>query len=65
MENYTKKFISIVKEKMIFETFRQIIPKLSDSDKSFLLGLGEGMAMNIKQNTVKPEDTVYQYKLDI
>lgn len=33
------------KEKRIIETFALIIPKLSESDKSYLLGLGEGMAI--------------------
>ena len=33
------------KEKKIFETFGEVIPKLSESDKSYLLGLGEGMAI--------------------
>lgn len=35
------------KEKKIFETFGQLIPKLSESDKSYLLGLGEGMAIKL------------------
>lgn len=38
------------KERQIMETFAFIIPKLSDSDKSYLLGLGEGMAIRVKQN---------------
>ena len=33
------------REKQIIETFALIIPKLSESDKSYLLGLGEGMAI--------------------
>ena len=33
------------KEKKIFETFGEVIPKLSESDKSYLLGPGEGMAI--------------------
>lgn len=33
-----------VKEKQILETFSKIIPALPESDKSYLLGLGEGMA---------------------
>ncbi len=32
-------------EKQIIETFVLIIPKLSENDKSYLLGLGEGMAI--------------------
>lgn len=35
------------KEKQIIETFANVIPKLSKEDKSYLLGLGEGMAMTI------------------
>ena len=34
------------KEKQILETFGRILPKLPESDKSYLLGLGEGMAMS-------------------
>ena len=33
------------KEKQILETFGKLIPKLAESDKSYLLGLGEGMAI--------------------
>ena len=44
------------KEKKIFETFGQVIPKLSESDKSYLLGLGEGMAIKTAQ-VEKPHDT--------
>ena len=36
------------KEKQIIETFALIIPKLSESDKSYLLGLGEGMAIKVE-----------------
>lgn len=39
------------KEKKILETFGRIIPKLSESDKSYLLGLGEGMAIKTEQET--------------
>ena len=35
------------KEKQIIETFANVIPKLSKEDKSYLLGLGEGMAMTM------------------
>lgn len=37
------------KEKQILEIFTLIIPKLSENDKSYLLGLGEGMAIKTKQ----------------
>lgn len=35
------------REKQIIETFALIIPKLSENDKSYLLGLGEGMAIKV------------------
>lgn len=35
------------REKQIMKTFALIIPKLSESDKSYLLGLGEGMAIKV------------------
>ena len=42
----------LVKEKQILETFSKIIPALPESDKSYLLGLGEGMArMTAKRET--------------
>ncbi len=34
------------REKQILRTFAVIIPKLSESSKSYLLGLGEGMAIH-------------------
>ncbi len=33
------------KKKEILEVFRKLIPNLSEADKSYLLGLGEGMAI--------------------
>jgi hypothetical protein len=33
------------REKDILKNFSVIIPKLSDADKFYLLGLGEGLAM--------------------
>lgn len=36
------------REMQIMETFALIIPKLSESDKSYLLGLGEGMAIKVE-----------------
>ena len=39
----------IEKEKQIIENFAVVIPKLSEEDKSYLLGLGEGMAMQISK----------------
>lgn len=43
------------KERKIFITFAEVIPKLSDSDKSYLLGLGEGMAIKVGMSE-KPEE---------
>ena len=47
------------KEKRIMETFAEVIPRLSDSDKSYLLGLGEGMAIHSckKEETEKCTET--------
>ena len=36
------------REKKILENFAEIIPKLSEADKSYLLGLGEGMLIKIE-----------------
>ena len=40
------------KEKQILETFGKLIPKLAESDKSYLLGLGEGRGEKIAGATV-------------
>ncbi len=37
------------KEKRILEKFVLLMPKLSDSDRSYLIGLGEGMAIKARQ----------------
>lgn len=38
------------RERKILLTFKEVLPTLSDADKSYLLGLGEGMAIhNIKR----------------
>jgi len=37
------------KEKKILEIFGQLIPQLSESDKNYLLGLLEGMAIKAQQ----------------
>lgn len=37
------------KERRILETFALIIGKLPETDKSYLLGLGEGMAIKVGQ----------------
>lgn len=41
------------KEVKIMQTFAEVIPTLSDEDKAYLLGFGEGMAAAIKP---KPTD---------
>lgn len=43
------------KEKQILETFGRILPKLPESDKSYLLGLGEGMAMSHQREEKQQE----------
>lgn len=43
----------IEKEKQIIENFAVVIPKLSEEDKSYLLGLGEGMAMRVDKDEKK------------
>ena len=37
------------KERKILDTFRKIIPKLSDLEKEKLLSFGEGMAFKVDQ----------------
>ena len=48
------------KEKQIIETFERILPLLSESKKSYLLGLGEGMAMSHQREEKKQEKKEYQ-----
>lgn len=43
------------KEKKIMQIFAVLIPKLSESDKKYLLGLGEGMALKLEQRENKVE----------
>lgn len=40
-------------EKQMLKTFALLIPELSDSDKSYLIGLGEGMAIKARQENEK------------
>lgn len=44
------------KEKQIIENFAVVIPRLSESAKSYLLGLGEGMAMKVNKNDGKEKN---------
>ena len=46
------------KEKKIMQTFDILIPKLSASDKSYLLGLGEGMAIKLEKQENKVEEII-------
>lgn len=43
------------REKQIIENFAFIIPKLSENDKSYLLGLGEGMAIKVESQRKKSD----------
>lgn len=43
------------KEKQILKTFGEVLPRLSESDKSYLLGLGEGMAYREQTKKEKEE----------
>ena len=47
------------KEKKIMQIFAVLIPKLSESDKKYLLGLGEGMALKLEQRENKVEQMKY------
>ena len=49
------------KEEKIMQTFAVLIPKLSASDKNYLLGLGEGMALRLEKME-KQENKVEQIK---
>lgn len=45
------------KERKIIETFGKVVSKLSEKDKSFLLGLGEGMSIKVElEEKRKKED---------
>ena len=37
------------KEEKILKTFAIVLPKLSESDKSYPLGLGEGMVIRVNE----------------
>ena len=47
------------KEKKIMQIFAVLIPKLSESDKKYLLGLGEGMALKLEHRENKVEQMKY------
>lgn len=44
------------KERKIIETFGKVVSKLSEKDKSFLLGLGEGMSVKIELEEKKEKE---------
>jgi len=46
------------REKQIIKTFAIIIPKLSECDKSYLLGLGEGMAIKVESQEKKSKEVL-------
>lgn len=37
------------KEKQIMETFERVLPNMSDEDKAYLLGFGEGLAASVNK----------------
>ena len=43
------------REKRIMENFSRIIPKLSENDKCFLLGMGEGMTVKFEMQQKERE----------
>lgn len=45
------------KEKQIMQTFGEIIPKLSENNKAYLLGLGEGMALQAERQQGQQAET--------
>lgn len=48
-------------ETKILKTFAMIIPKLSERDKSYLLGLGEGMAIKAAGEIGATEQVVEEH----
>ena len=44
------------RDKQILETFKTVIPQLSESDKSYLLGLSDGMAMRLGEKDIKQDN---------
>lgn len=43
------------KEEKILKTFAVVIPRLSEIDKSYLLGMGEAMAMMVNNEKAEKE----------
>ena len=44
------------KEKQILETMTKAIPKMSEFDKGYLLGMGEAMVSNKKQESKEQKE---------
>lgn len=51
------------KEEKILKTFALIIPKLSESDKSYLLGLGDGIAAMKRSESMKATQGIMKKKV--
>lgn len=49
------------KQKKILETFRQVLPEMSEEDQNYLLGYGEGMAAVIKKKEREEEENEEGY----
>lgn len=53
------------KERKIFETFAKVIPELSESDKSYLLGLGEGMSIKVGMSEKPQIEKIEQEAMEV
>lgn len=53
------------KEKKIIETFSSVMPKLSEKDKSYLLGLGEGMAIKAADEEKKESFRQHSWRMKL
>ncbi len=49
MAETTVKEVMTDKERKIMRTFGEVIPKLTEGEKDYLLGLGEGMRVSISK----------------
>lgn len=48
------------REKQILDTFRKVIPQLSELEKEKLLAFGEGVALMKEQGHTEPADQEYK-----
>lgn len=55
--------VMLKRDKQILETFKTVIPQLSESDKSYLLGLSDGMAMRLGEKDIKQNNNVSPHQL--